>query len=108
MAPATSTHGRTAIVGVLRPRGADGRRDEDERAALHPGPLAGGEPRRQEPVVDLARDGEAVELRRGDEETVVRQPAIGEVLEVDLARREDAVALDAVRGAACDLLQRRV
>src|SRR5262249_42754459 len=76
------------VVGVLRDGSADGRRYERERAALDPRALARCEARRQHAVVDLARDGEAVELRRGDEEAVLRQAAVGEVRWVGLPRPE--------------------
>src|SRR4030095_3634027 len=63
------------VWGLRGDGGGDARRDQRERPALHPRALARCEARRQEPVVDLARHGEAIELRRGEEETVVREPA---------------------------------
>src|SRR4029077_8633997 len=76
---------------------------ERERAALHPGPLARCEAWRQESIVDLARDGEAVELSCRGEEPVVRGPRVGEVFQIDLPRRQDAVTVDAAGVDARDL-----
>src|SRR5262249_8773406 len=58
----------SAIVRVLSCRRRHCRVDGDLRARQNPRLLARREPRREDAVIDLARDGEAAELRRGNEQ----------------------------------------
>src|SRR6185436_5159050 len=61
----------SAVVAVATDRRRHRRLHGDLRSAEHPGALARREARRQHAIVDLTRDGEAVERRRWQEQALV-------------------------------------
>src|SRR6516165_5216962 len=83
----------SAIVGIAAGRRRHSREDRHLYSRQHPGTLARGEARRQQPVIDLACDCEAVESRWRQEEACVVREAVGRGVDIALRRGDDAVVI---------------
>src|SRR5438445_13866834 len=84
--------GASAVVTVAASRGRDRGAHGYTCAGQNPGALAGSEAWRQQPVVDLARHGEAVECSRREEQAGVVLEAVRCRVDVVFDGRDDSVA----------------
>src|SRR5438552_8696072 len=82
-----------AVVSVAPGGGRDRWAHGYACAGQNPGTLAGREARRQQPVVDLPRHGEAVERGRREEQMGVVLDAIRWRVDIAFDARDDAVAV---------------
>src|SRR5262249_18208396 len=82
----------SAVVRVLREGRRYRRLHEHHGSGRYVGPLRGSEPRSQHPVVDLARDGEAIERLRREVQAAIREAVRGAVY-VRLIEGDHAVAV---------------
>src|SRR2546427_8301302 len=83
----------SAVVSVAASGGRDGGAHGYACTGQNPGALAGCEAWRQQPVVDLACHGEAVECRRREEQAGVVLEAVRRRVDGAFDGRDDAVAV---------------